>query len=321
MKSWIQFTFAIGLIVFSLSTFASDAHYGRIVSFGDSLSDLGTYEVVAGLKGGGKFTTNPGKIWIEVVAGKLGLPAKPSRHEGFGIPLQELGGFNYGQGGSRVLVPRQKLQADEVQTLTARPVVEQVEIFLSKYQNFNADDLVLVQGGPNDVNAQLSAVNAQKITPEEAVKNVAQVASDLANIVVHLKERGGQKVVVVNLPAIELTPRVTAAGPQAQQLVALMVSTFNAALAAQLSVVNAQLIDIYSFDVGFNNTYANLGFTDITHAACKTSILPLGSSLFCNSKNLVQPGADLKYKYADDLHPTTGFSRVVGEFVYGEIVK
>ncbi|WP_350670882.1 hypothetical protein, partial [Pseudoalteromonas sp. CAL494-MNA-CIBAN-0108] len=35
----------------------------QIVSFGDSLSDVGTYSQIKLGFGGGRFTTNPGQVW------------------------------------------------------------------------------------------------------------------------------------------------------------------------------------------------------------------------------------------------------------------
>ena len=40
----------------------------QIVSFGDSLSDVGTYAPIASAVGGGRFTTNPGQVWTQDVA-------------------------------------------------------------------------------------------------------------------------------------------------------------------------------------------------------------------------------------------------------------
>ncbi len=34
----------------------------QVVSFGDSLSDVGTYAPIAAAVGGGRFTTNPGQV-------------------------------------------------------------------------------------------------------------------------------------------------------------------------------------------------------------------------------------------------------------------
>lgn len=324
MKNWFQFIVSISLIVFCITTFADEGEvthpYGRIVSFGDSLSDLGTYGMAAGPVGGGKFTTNPGKIWIEVIAAKLGLKVKPKRQEGFGLPVRELGGFNYAQGGSRVVFPRAKASADEAPSATARPIAEQVGMFLLEYKAFNANDLVLIQGGANDLFTQLTNLKSGKIKPEEAVQNMIQTAEDLAVIVTNLKASGAQKLVVVNLPAIEQTPKMIVLNPQTQHLIKLMVTSFNSTLALKTAGLNIVLVDFYNFDLDFNAHYQELGFKNISTPACKNT-LPTSSSLFCSGKSLIEAGADLTYKFADEVHPATGFSKVAGEYIYAEILK
>jgi len=277
--------------------------------------------LAAGPVGGGKFTTNPGKIWIEVIAAKLGLEVKPKRQEGFGLPVRELGGFNYAQGGSRVVFPRVKSSDNEGPSATARPVVEQVGMFLSEYKAFNANDLVLIQGGANDLFTQLTNLKAGKIKPEEAVQNMVQAADDLSAIVTNLKASGAQKLVVVNLPAIEQTPKMILLDPQVQQLIKMMVTSFNGTLALKTAGLNILLIDFYNFDLNFNTHYQELGFKNISTPGCKTNALPTGSSLFCNPKTLVEAGADLTYKFADEVHPATGFSKIAGEYIYAEILK
>ena len=323
MKSWVQFLFAIGLIIFTVSTFAADGKpataYGRVIVFGDSLSDVGTYAGVASFRGGGKFTTNPGKIWAELIAEHLGLTMKPNRHEGFGLPLVEIGGFNYAQGGSRVVMARHK-QSAEIETLTARPLAEQVGLFLLKHKKFNADDLVLVQGGANDIFTNLNMVRDHQLTPQQAIDNVAQSGEDLSVIVSNIRSSGAVKIVVVNLPAIEKTPRVLTLDPNSRNLVASLVAAFNEKLLTKTVGLNVLAVDFYSFDLKFNEDSSRLGFKDITHAACSMGDLPTKSSLFCNNKSLVAPGADLNYKYADEMHPTTGYSRQVADFIFAQLL-
>ncbi len=324
MKSWVQFLFAISLIIFTVSTFAADGKpttaYGRVVVFGDSLSDVGTYAGIASFRGGGKFTTNPGKIWAEIVAQQLGLGMKPNRHEGFGLPLVEVGGFNYAQGGSRVVLARHKA-ATEVETLTARPIAEQVGLFLTKYRKFNSDDLVLVQGGANDIFTNLNLVKDRQLTPQQAIANVSQAGEDLSVIVGNIRNSGAVKIVVINLPAIEKTPRVLTLDENSRKLVATMVAAFNEKLLARTIGLDILAVDFYTFDVNFNEDSSRLGFKDITHAACAMGNLPTRTSLFCNAKSLVEPGADLKYKYADEMHPTTGYSKQVADFIYSQLLR
>src|SRR5579862_3969033 len=50
----------------------------QVVSFGDSLSDVGTYSpVIQGSFGGGRFTTNPGEVWTQKVAEYYGGTLTP----------------------------------------------------------------------------------------------------------------------------------------------------------------------------------------------------------------------------------------------------
>ena len=66
--------------------------FSSVVSFGDSLSDVGTYTVATQIPGtdppiflGGKFTTNSATstIWVENIADRLGLVVTPAE-VGFG---------------------------------------------------------------------------------------------------------------------------------------------------------------------------------------------------------------------------------------------
>ena len=106
--------------------------FTAVVSFGDSLSDVGAYAPVTSLSGngqppffGGKFTTNEtsngapdanplGKIWVENVAASLGITITPAE-VGFNgqsvkcpiaaVPALAGTCTGYGQGGSRVTDP------------------------------------------------------------------------------------------------------------------------------------------------------------------------------------------------------------------------
>ncbi len=57
----------------------------QVVSFGDSLSDVGTY-AYARKFGGGTYTTNPGAISVQLVAEHYGLGLAPALTGGFGQP-------------------------------------------------------------------------------------------------------------------------------------------------------------------------------------------------------------------------------------------
>jgi phospholipase/lecithinase/hemolysin len=153
-------------------TFATK--FSSQVSFGDSLSDVGTYAVgtVAAL-GGGKYTINgsntsvnpelTGKNWTELVAAQLSLPApcaaqtglQGNASQGFSVPVTfHAGCYNYAQGGSRVSNPVGPGNAATGSPLgaTTVPVSTQIANHLAKAGGkFKGDELVTVMAGGNDI--------------------------------------------------------------------------------------------------------------------------------------------------------------------------
>lgn len=316
MKTSLSFLL---FFVVALQASANFKHFKRMIVFGDSLSDQGTYEVAAKSKGGGKFTTNPGKLWIEVVAERMHLPISVNRHEGFGVPLEILGGFNYAQGAARVTTA---LDADPNKGYTGRPVSEQIGYFLDEQKNFRQADIVFVLAGANDEFAYLTEVGAGHMAPDQAVKLMAAAAVDLANLVHSLTAAGAKHVVVLNLPMVEKTPKALSLDPQVQGLIGAMTKTFNQVLQGQLAQnKKVHLLDFYSFDFKFNTENQKYGIVNVTTPACLVDLLPGNSSLFCSGQTLVSEHADLTYKFADSIHPATGFSKVAAEFVLSELKK
>jgi len=153
------------------------------VSFGDSLSDLGTYNVGAvKALGGGKFTINgdntainpalTGKNWTELMAAQFGLPAPCPAQTGldgnadlgFSVPVTDHPGcLSYAQGGSRVTNPigaGHKLTGSALGALTV-PFAKQVANHLARTGGkFKGDEVVFVMTGGNDVLVNLSQLSA-----------------------------------------------------------------------------------------------------------------------------------------------------------------
>lgn len=160
--------------------------YSSQVSFGDSLSDVGSYAVgsVAAL-GGGKFTingnnvtTNPaltGKNWTELIATQLGLPAPCAAQTGlngtatgFSVPVvNHAGCYGYAQGGARVTNPAGPgnpatltPEAIALGALTV-PVVTQIQNHLAAVGGkFKGDEIVFVMAGGNDALIQLDQLKS-----------------------------------------------------------------------------------------------------------------------------------------------------------------
>jgi phospholipase/lecithinase/hemolysin len=227
----------------------------QVVSFGDSLSDVGTYApVIQASFGGGRFTTNPGEVWTQKVAEYYGDTLKPAYLGGFGRPLAAAGGFGYAQGGSDVANAQGKGWAPNNMAATTVPIVGQVQNYLSAHTSFNANQLVLVNGGANDIfqfaenTANLTAlgaalqtqfpllVQAGKLPNTQAGQvafivgylqqlsnpQVAQAASQLAAQVKTIVNAGATHVVVSTVPDIGNTPLGVAANASTPGSAALL---------------------------------------------------------------------------------------------------
>jgi len=161
------------------------------VTFGDSLSDVGTYNVGAiTAAGGGKFTINgdntatnavlTGKNWTEVLAAELNLPAPCAAQTGLNgtdsatpaadfkvAVVNNANCFNYAQGGARVsnpIGPGNAAVKPELGELTV-PVTTQVANHLAKTGGkFSGTELVTIMAGGNDVLMLLGGLNTAATT-------------------------------------------------------------------------------------------------------------------------------------------------------------
>ena len=155
--------------------------YTAQVSFGDSLSDVGSYAVgtVAALKGG-KFTINgdntainpelTGKNWTEHLAAQFGLPApcaaetglEGNAAQGFSVArVKKAGCYGYAMGGSRVtnpVGPNNRLTGSALGALTV-PVTTQIANHLAASGGkFSGTEVVFVMAGGNDLLFQLGSL-------------------------------------------------------------------------------------------------------------------------------------------------------------------
>jgi len=142
------------------------------VSFGDSLSDVGTYKVgTIAAVGGGKWTVNSASArnWTELVAASVGTSAPCAAQTGLLTNIPGLTGapvtshaecFNYAQGSARVSNPfgpnAAALQAAPFSQvnlgLMAVPVATQMSTHLAKVGgNYSGRELVTVMAGGNDL--------------------------------------------------------------------------------------------------------------------------------------------------------------------------
>jgi phospholipase/lecithinase/hemolysin len=302
----------------SSSSSPSGGVHFQIVSFGDSLSDVGTFAPIASAANGGRFTTNPGQVWTQDVAQYYGDTLSAAYTIGFDHKLSPQSGLGYAEGGATVATPA-NLNDYLVDVIgnVEMPVDEQVSSYLAAHGSFNSGQLVLVWAGANDV--------LRAGSPPAGATIVQTAATTLAQIIGRIVQNGATHVVVVNLPNIGLSPKgITSAdgGANYTQLSQLFNTTLNAALQADGLQGKVIQIDSYGwFDQTIANFKAN-GFTvSNTGQACSPSKTPDNTSLLCSPATYVAPDADQTYMFADDLHPTTRLHTLFAGFVEQQLAS
>ena len=204
-------------------------NFSAVVSFGDSLSDVGSYAPATSLAGdgtapffGGKFTTNDtttgaptatplGKVWVENLAASLGLIVTPAE-VGFGgtsvqcpaaaVPALATTCTAYGQGGARVTDPNGIGHSAGALTV---PVVTQIANHLTRFGSFKSSDLVLVYAGNNDVFTQFDAFTTAA-TQIQADLAAGIISADRANLELFSAQQTAQEA--MKTAALELATLV-----------------------------------------------------------------------------------------------------------------
>jgi len=290
----------------------------QVVSFGDSLSDVGTYAPLASAVGGGRFTTNPGQVWTQDVAQYYGDTLSAAYTIDATRKLSARGGLGYAEGGATIATPAS--QSPFLTQLTGdieMPVTEQVSSFLASHGSFASNQLVLIWAGANDVlrAGQLPA----------AAPIVQAAANGLAQLVATIVQHGATHVVVVNLPNIGLSPKGLAqadGGANLTQLTQLFNDGLNAALQSDGMQGKVIQIDAYTWlNQIITNFQANGFVVSNTGVACDPGKTPDQTALLCSPATYVSANADQTYMFADDLHPATRVHTLFAQFVETRIAN
>jgi outer membrane lipase/esterase len=301
---------------------AEELRFDNLYVIGDSLSDGGTY--TQAVRAGGapfeinyRFLTNApdgsSLTYAEVLALRLGITLQPNVYSAVpAAPLGEvaLGGTNYAEGGSRVS-DQPGIANDPNFGITTIPLTEQVDRLLADSPSFDANDLIILWGGANDVFAQATAVGGMFITPQTAAGNMAQAAVTLAAQVERVKAAGAQTVIVVTVPDIGKTPFGLSQDPLSAGLLTLLSDTFNTQLASSLAG-NAVMVDSQKLLGAIQADPAKYGFTApdaATVPACSDSSLTCiqGVNASLDSEQRV---------FADGVHPTTSAHALFGQAAF-----
>lgn len=283
----------IVLLAMSLADAAqAQTQFGKIVAFGDSLSDGGAYTNFfksLNLPGANqvtrfKFTTNPGNVWVENIANRFGIPLTPNALDG---------GLNYAEGNARVTLPNPSAQG-----LSQNPVSVQIDRFLSSGGSFGKNDIVTMLVGAND----LFQGGPTAATPAAAAL-IAQLG--------RLQNAGAKNIILLNVPDIGSTPQFGfGAGPTS--IVGTQLSTaFNSALRQGLQGFTGNVLYIDAFTI-YRDVVANptrFGITTLNTVACLTP-----SSGQCTPATTVPNAAETSL-FADGVHPTTAGHRILADAV------
>jgi outer membrane lipase/esterase len=314
--------------------------FSNLVSFGDSVSDVGTY-AVGKIKelGGGKYTINApdAKIWIELIASRLGLSAPCAAQTGLEgdpahglfIPKTDFPACTaYAQGGARITEPiglgNKSLGGPNATVgLLTVPVVTQIQNYLAAHGgSFRGDEIVFLTAGYNDLFIQLDAVTAGT-NPLEAVAAMGKAGHELASYTSSIIDAGAKYVTVLNLADIRGAPFGLMQTPATLELINAMTKAFNAALKFGLDKNPSVLfIDAYTWSQDEIANPAKYGLTNTTTPACDLSPTKnlLGLSLTCNSTNVI-PGVIDRFLFADLVHPTPYGYQLLASLVFSEFEK
>src|SRR6202171_5461558 len=225
--------------------------FSNVIVFGDSLSDAGYFRpfltslglpasVVAIL---GRFTTNPGPVWSELV----------SQHYGIAPAASNANGFIFAQGGARV----SSASASTPPGAAQRPVSTQIDEYIARAGGAaDPNALYAVWAGANDIFQNLGAYSAGAITQAQLQTNVLAAATAEIGQIARLRAAGARYVIVFGLPNIGATPAF-ASSTSAGAVTALSAG-YNTTLFSGLASAGIRVIPVDAFAL-LNEVGANPG--------------------------------------------------------------
>lgn len=288
------------------ATAASAQSYGRLVVFGDSLSDNGNlYAVTGGTQPlsppyyQGRFSNGP--VFTELLGFNAGRYTA-------GAPVS--GSVNYAFGGART------------DSAASPPGMRnQLLAYTGGGGTFGSNDLVSILGGANNIFQAFPAAAGNPATAQATMQGVATAAAGDINFLVNsVAAAGAGTVLVTNLPRLGITPQFSASNPAVgaagSALADFSGTTFNSALSAGLFAVaaanpgsNIILMDLYKISDPLAGNPGAFGLTNASNA--------------CFNGVTVCADPD-SYLYWDGVHPTAAGHRLIAQLAndylyYGDL--
>jgi outer membrane lipase/esterase len=250
---WIVAILAwIGVV--AASALAAAPSYDAIYVFGDSYCDVGNiFLATGGAEPGppyynGRFSNGP--IWIEHVAGGLGLPMTPSL----------AGGTDYAFGGAWATAP-QPIPGGVIPS-----VPEQVGIYLASHGGkADPNAVYVIEGGGNDI------LDATGGSPDALG---FKIATAIAESELLLRRAGARHFVIPNLFDVGLIPAGQANAVFDHAAVVAANEYLNKLLALEdfLEGVHILRLDVYSLLNQLEKDPTHYGFTNVTTPCLTTTI-------------------------------------------------
>jgi phospholipase/lecithinase/hemolysin len=326
----------------------------RVMVFGDSLSDSGAFGLKFTVQGSAATGAGSSDIWVDRVAGSLQALRLCPHFDLTGSPADTRAACtNYAVGGGRI--------NNLGDPADPRSIPLQLQTAALSRASYSPSDVLLITGGGNDaadlagawlgattpagqqafaglLDSVLGAGSAAVLLGDGSNQNAPFLAgvsymqtlagNMAAAIQEHALSKGAERVVVMNVPDIALTPRfsavlvgVTLQTNEAQaaavkQVIQAWVDTFNASLANHF--LNNSKVAVLDFNTVFRAQVADpiaSGFSDSSSTACPPtgtdgSGLPTYNFQTCTAAALSaqsgKPSADwwTTYMFSDGFHPT-----------------
>ncbi|MBY4596181.1 SGNH/GDSL hydrolase family protein [Ottowia caeni] len=344
---------------------------------GDSLADSGTFATLLGASR--TFTvqgssSEPNVLWTERVTANVGAPSLCAFYRYTGATFNATPGCTaYAVGGARINAFTQPGGQQ-----SPFSVIKQITDAAAVNGSYKSSDLILMDGGGNDaadligaylaaaqdggasyaalIGSLLPAATVQALMPqpqgpEQAGAVYMTALADLFHgaIKSHALEKGAERIAVLNIPPVTLTPRFqmvlgsiaaskgAAAAKQAETLFDTWVKTFNARLVK--NAADDKRLVVVDFYDSFQREMADpaqYGLTNVTSTACPpTGVgsdgLPTYNFATCTARTLsdMTPPAGATgganwwttYAFSDGFHPTPYGHQLMGQMVAIELAR
>lgn len=279
----------------AVASAASAQSYGRLIVFGDSLSDNGNLYAAT-------FNTQPtsppyfqgrfsnGAVFTELLGFNAGRSAAGA---------SVTGSINYAYGGART-------------DSSAFPpgMRNQLLAYTGAGGTFGANDLVSILGGANNIFQGLPAAGASPNPTGAIAPVISAAAADMTFLVNSIAAAGAGTILVGNIPSLGNAPafRGTPAAPLAE----FAGTSFNSALLAGLMTTaaarpgtNIILFDVYKVGAALTANPGGFGLTNVTDAC-------FNGFTVCATPNT--------YLFWDGVHPTAAghqlIARLANDYLY-----